>query len=115
MTDEKKPMSEEDLKALLDSVFKQPGGSRQIEWGDGYFCIVPLKDLKYSLERLQGMPPAKKGTVLASVKAYLDEHMPSVQAQTATQEVAMNCAQDVCIWFANEVLEGRQKLEETIQ
>jgi hypothetical protein len=82
------------------------GGSRMISYGD-MEILVPLRDVIAAVDAL-GAGNLRK--TMASVNASLASSFPRVQSGIASQKEAMDCAQDIAIWFANEVIEGRQTL-----
>ena len=47
---------------------------------------------------------------MVSVRRSIKKLFPRVKRGTASQKEAMDCAQDIAIWFANEIVEGRQTL-----
>lgn len=83
------------------------GGSRWIEYG-GMSVMAPLRDIQDAVTALKAGDHRK---VMASVNATLAQDFPRVKAERASQKQAMRCAQDIAIWFANEVIEGRATLE----
>lgn len=70
-----------------------------------------MAEVLAAIELLQVHTRSGRRKIMASVAAYLRKHLPSCARGTATQETAMNVAQDITIWFANEVREGRASLE----
>ena len=83
------------------------GGSRMVEY-DGMMVLVPVRDVRQAMDLLRDGPAAQ---ILASVRTSIGRLFPAVKAGTASQRQAMDCAQDIAIWFAGEVLAGRQTLE----
>ena len=51
---------------------------------------------------------------MRSVNATLTANYLKVRAGTAPQQIGIKFAQDVAIWFANEVIESRATLEANI-
>lgn len=98
------------LEKALEHNKKYGGGSRCISYG-GLECLAPVIDIKNNVKYLESCSVEKRKGIMSSVQNYLNENFDSVKAKKASQEVAMNCAQDVGIWFANEVLEGRASVE----
>jgi hypothetical protein len=86
----------------------ETGGSRWIEY-DGVLMLVPLQALRHTVDYLKASD--RREIVMTSVNAALACGFPSVKAGTASQDDAVGCAQDVVIWFANEVIAGRASLE----
>lgn len=83
------------------------GGSRWIEYG-GMMIMAPLRDINDAVTSLK---TGDRRKIMASVSASLAGDFPRVKAEKASQKQAMRCAQDIAIWFANEVVEGRATLE----
>jgi hypothetical protein len=99
-------------KLTAEDAFNQPGGYRQIRYGD-FMIVAPLADIKHSLDALRRMSGSRRAVMLRSVNKALASALPAVAAGTAPQEVAMTFCQDVAIWFANEVFDGREQLDAT--
>jgi hypothetical protein len=72
--------------------------------------LVPVTDLFEAMELVVETGRTDRVAMMASVAQALAESYPQVIAQTASLELAMSLGQDVAIWFANEVLEGRAAL-----
>ncbi len=53
-----------------------------------------------------------KEQVMASVNHAIKKMFPKVKSGKASKKQAMDCCQDITIWFANEILEGNQTLEQ---
>lgn len=86
------------------------GGTHYIPYRDAMIA-APLRDLRQAINDLRAMPHPQRKRVMNSVNRALEQTYPEVQAGTASQEMAMQCCQDVALWFANEVVEGRATLE----
>lgn len=86
------------------------GGSRFITYG-GLQVFVPVRDIHQSLDKFRTMGDAYRKDIISSVNKSLDATIPLVRDSKATQQQAISAAQDVAIWFANEILEGRATLE----
>ncbi len=97
------------LDELLTHNAQRAGGSRIIEYG-GLKCIAPLNEIQQGIALLMAAGDARPA-LIAEVNRCLKRSMRSVKRHKASQQVAMNWAQDVAIWFANEVIEGRASLE----
>ena len=102
-------LTDADLARLLEAN-EAHGGSRAIEYG-GLTLFAPVRDIRKAISRFRRRGGCYRAEIMQSVNAHLATNFASVVAGTATQEVAMNCAQDVAIWFANEIVEGRASLE----
>lgn len=86
------------------------GGSRFIAYG-GLQVFVPVRDIHAALDKFRTYGDKYRADVMASVNRSLTASIPLVRENKASQEYAIAAAQDVAIWFANEVLEGRAQLE----
>ena len=83
------------------------GGSRWIEYG-GMTVMAPTRDIAQAVDALRR---GNRQRIMRSVNKALAKSFPAVKAERATQQLAMRCAQDIAIWFANEIIEGRATLE----
>lgn len=82
------------------------GGSRAITYG-GTEVIVPALAIHLAMDKFLCMGDEYRKYVMQSVNSSLSESFPSVKNSTASQDKAIECARDISIWFANEVIEGR--------
>lgn len=85
------------------------GGSVVIDYGQAEI-VAPRADVEDMVDVLRNMGPAVRAVSMGSVNEYLAQHIADVMAGKASQDVAMNVMQDIAIWFANEVFEGRRSL-----
>lgn len=92
----------------IEDALKQNGGICQIEY-DGMMIVAPMNDVKYALVELQ---KGRKSEIMKSVNRSLRHIMPKVKSGKASQKEAMNAGQDVAIWYANEILEGRATMQD---
>jgi hypothetical protein len=99
-------------KLTMDDAFKQPGGYRQIQFGD-ITVVAPLTDVRRSLHLLEQMGPDQRAAIMRSVNNSITEALPAVLSGVAKQKKAIAFGQDIAIWFAYEVFNGRARLEET--
>jgi len=88
----------------------QPGGAFQIEYGGEFNIIAPANDVHRAIRQLREIKDRRQ--LMASVNLEIAKALPKIKNGTATQTEAMDCAQDITIWFAYEVLEGRKTLEQ---
>lgn len=90
------------------------GGTVIIKYGDADNWAVgaPLDHVKFAVERLRGMNRQSKRHTMRNVMKSIEKLLPLAKAETATHQQAMFLAQDITIWYANEVLEGRAKIED---
>jgi hypothetical protein len=86
------------------------GGSRWVEY-DGMMVMVPLQHIRDAMAYFSKRHPTVRRGAMESVKASIARLSPGVKAGTASHEDSMGCCQDIAIWFANEVIEGRATLE----
>lgn len=84
------------------------GGSRMVSYG-GMQVLVPLRDVQIAIADMQN--DVDRHRVMASVRKALKRVFPRVKRGTASQKEAMECGQDIAIWFANEIIEGRDTME----
>jgi hypothetical protein len=88
----------------------QPGGAFQIEYGGEFSIVAPANDVHEAITLLKSH--RDRASIIQSVEAAIQEALPRIKSGEAGQQEAMDCAQDITIWFANEVLEGRKTLEQ---
>lgn len=93
----------------VKDVINQSGGSFQIQYGD-FGIVAPTNDVHKGIALLR--KTRDRNVVMESVKLSIERILPLVKSGNATQEDAINCAQDITIWFANEILEGRKDLDQ---
>jgi len=88
---------------------EKAGEHKRIIYGD---CevVAPVSDIEEAIALIRRSTPEANRRAMASIKAYLARHTPRANAGKASQKIAMQCAQDIAIWFANEVVEGRASL-----
>jgi hypothetical protein len=53
----------------------------------------------------------KRRMILTSVNKHMSRHFYDIGTGKSKQRVTAKIMQDIAIWYANEVLEGRAKLE----
>ncbi len=104
---EQKPEAVDPRVAAAFAHNAQIGGSRMISYG-GLDVMVPVRDVR---EAINALKAGDRIRIMNSVLAALRRTFPKVKRGTASQKAAMNCAQDIAIWFANEIIEGRATLE----
>ena len=87
------------------------GGTVMIKYGDTDCQIgAPMSDIYQAIELLRKDPD--RDGMLRSVKDLIEETYEDAMAGKVSQQEAMGLAQDIVIWFANEVIEGRSKIED---
>ena len=72
-------------------------------------CMAPKGDVLHALNEFQTNPQKRKG-IMGSVMFALTKNYKSVFDQTATTQQAVTLGQDIAIWYANEIYEGRATL-----
>ena len=85
------------------------GGSRLVDY-DGMTILIPLRDIRENIAMLAAEPCRRD--IVASVNQALGQRFPDVKTGKAPLHIAMECGQDVALWFANEVIEGRANIEQ---
>ena len=83
------------------------GGSRMIDY-DGMIIMAPVRDIRHAIDALTD---GDRQQIMQSVNSAIRRTFPKVKRGTASQKSAMQCGQDIAIWFANEIIEGRATLE----
>ena len=107
--DDQPPSGEMDYAAVLAHNEKFAGGSVIITYR-GETGIVPRDDVVEAVDELEGYGGVLRRHVIASVNAALASNFSAVRDGTAPQEIGIAFAQDLALWFANEVIEGRAVL-----
>jgi len=103
--------NEELFKKLQEHNAAHGGGSRSILYKE---CgvMAPMCDILMAIETLNAMAVAsERQAFIRRVERSMERSYPKMMKQKASQRTAMNFMHDVVIWFANEVIEGRQTLE----
>lgn len=98
-------------KITLSDVINQTGGSMQIRHGDT-MIYAPTNDVHKAISLLKQYNQKERKSVIKSVNDSIKKLKPLVMSTKATEQEAMNCAQDITIWFANQILEGKATLEQ---
>lgn len=90
---------------LIDKdVYEQHGGAVEINY-KGFIVVAPTEHLEQAVVLLK--EDECKEDVLKSVNKYLDDNIKAVADGSASQDIAMNLCQDITLWYANEIIEGR--------
>ena len=87
---------------------EKSGGTIMIKYRE-LNCMAPKGDVLYALNEFQTNPQKRKG-IMGSVMFALTKNYKSVFDQTATTQQAVTLGQDIAIWYANEIYEGRATL-----
>jgi hypothetical protein len=102
-------MTDPIIEHVLAHNSKYAGGSQTIAYHGGT-VTAPVCDIQAAIEELLHLTAGDRQKALASVTRALDKNRQKVFAGEATQAQAMAYMEDVAIWYANEVLEGRATL-----
>lgn len=87
----------------------QPGGGRQIMYRD-LVVVGPIDGIKEALQLIS--KTSDRAKMMVRVNAAITNSYPRLR-QLSDNEM-MELCQDIVIWFANEIFEGRERLTETI-
>ena len=87
---------------------EKSGGTIMIKYRE-LNCIAPKGDVLYALNKFRTNPQNRKG-IMGSVMFALTKNYKPVLNQTATTQQAITLGQDIAIWYANEIYEGRATL-----
>jgi hypothetical protein len=69
--------------------------------------MAPRDQVAAFVEMLKKMTPTARAAVLNSVNDAIFKVIAEVKLGNVTQSVAIDMAQDVAIWYANEIFEGQ--------
>ncbi len=95
----------------VTDVINQVGGSMQISYED-FGIVAPTNDVHKAINLLRGYNKRGRVALIKSVNKAIRAALPKIKDGSATQKEAMDCAQDITIWFANEVIHNRKTLEQ---
>lgn len=90
------------------------GGSRKIAYRDGLEVLVPLRELDYVLAELNRRS-AERQEIVEYSNRYLDRMRGKIKPMLKkgmAEDTYVILARHIIVWFANEIIEGRQKLGE---
>ena len=85
-------------------------GSRFVEF-DGHQVRVPLAEVQEALTTLHKHSPEMRKRIMRTISITLGRNWPKVKKRTASPRDTILTRQDISIWFANEVLDGRARFE----
>ena len=68
---------------------------------------APPGDIEDCIAYLGTLTRPEKRKMMTSVNRAITHVLAEVKRGAASQKVAIDCAQDIAIWFANEVAENR--------
>jgi|SRR6516162_10158413 hypothetical protein len=94
------------IKRANKEFLEQPGGVYYINYRH-YEVGAPLADLKQVIRELKEMPGHEREVMMASVNRALAEAQRRDERGRMNHARAIKMAQDVTVWFANEVVEER--------
>lgn len=89
-----------------EDVYTQEGGAT--DKFKEFIVLVPLNHLNSAIDSMKDDP--NRIRILQSIESCINEHYQSMMDHKASQETAMNFCQDITLWYANEVIEGRAKV-----
>jgi hypothetical protein len=78
---------------------------------DGHQVRVLLAEVREALTMLHKHSPEVRKRVIRSTSITLGRNWPKVKKGTASPRDMILTRQDISIWFANEVLAGRARIE----
>lgn len=102
--------STDDHEACLEFALNQDGGGRHVQYGELH-AVLSNNDIMKALDYLKNKTQNRE-YFMHSVNRALKKGYKGIINQTASKKKADNFAADLSIWFANEIIEGRQPLEE---
>lgn len=76
----------------------------------GFKIDVPKFDVNYAIGRFNKMDDGARRGIAPEIEKDIDRMLPQLQAATLSAEETLLCLQDIAIWHANEIIEGRVKL-----
>jgi hypothetical protein len=103
----------DDFDEELQAARNQPGGCQQIDFRE-IRLIAPMNDVKKALATISEADQDYRDMVKASVNEELNLAYDRILSGEASHDEAMRYGQDVAIWFAFKVFEGRAKLADTV-
>jgi hypothetical protein len=99
-TDDPKPVD-------MESLWLQGGGTVSISYGN-LEIVAPRKEVVRAITMLRG--ERDRARLMRRVKHCIELGIRTMNSPRATAKKAIQCAQDIALWYANEIIEGRQKL-----
>ena len=108
----KRVKPEDGEKVLADALeqnIKSAGGSYFLTYRD-IESMVPASHLHDCVDGLRRMRKNDRRTLIDCALLMLEKNYSRVVNGTASAEFAVEYAQTVMLWFANEVVEGRQTI-----
>lgn len=100
------------LDGVLEHNARHAGGSQLIFYG-GLTLAAPKSDVEEAVGLMRLLTGPARKQHMNSINATLARNFPKVKAGKASQKLAMQTAQDLVLWFANEVIEGRASEKES--
>lgn len=108
------------ITRLIDEKWKRElpknlklGGTVKIQYADTDFMIgAPLAHVHQAIELLKEQNRAQRKNTMHNVNRAIRQMLPVVGEEKASTKQAAELAQDIAIWFANEVVEGRKSLDD---
>lgn len=112
-----KKIERKDAKAIDESMrraYTQEGGGKMVVYGD-VRVIIPIVEVKYAISVMERTGDKFKQHALALASVNLAEVYKTLTEGDPTNEDVADFCKNLTIWYANEVMECRQYLEETVQ
>lgn len=94
----------------IEDAMNQSGGARHIPYRD-MVIVAPMNDVREALESIQDTSPESRIQIKDALEEELDEMYPDICAGTAELDEAMAFGQNISIWFAFKIFEGKETLE----
>ena len=94
----------------VSEIKSPPNGSRFVEF-DGHQVRVPLAEVQEALTMLHKHSPEMRKRIMRTISITLGRNWPKVKKGTASPHALILTRQDISIWFANQVLDGRARIE----
>jgi hypothetical protein len=86
------------------------GGSRLIEYYE-MRLLLPVRDIREAVAALRETDPKERREAMQSVNKSLTRFRSKAKRGVLTEQEANTFTSDIALWFANEVVDGRQSLE----
>lgn len=89
------------------------GGTVKIQYADTPFMVgAPLAHVHQAIDLLKKDSRAGRRRIMASVNTSIRQMLSVAGEEKTTTKQAVELAQDITIWYANEILEGRKNMED---
>lgn len=91
----------------LEENAKHAHGSRIIKYRQAEI-LAPVADITEAIYHLGAMDSVRRRRVMRRVVRSIERNFEATCAGRVSQRIAMNVCSDIALWFANEVVEGRE-------